>query len=55
MGLLAEVTRKITDSMQLMTQSVESISTAVKEVANNSDKNLHDTQELAQKIETFDL
>ena len=55
MGLLAEVTRKITDSMQLMTQSVESISTAVKEVANNSDQNLHDTQELAQKIETFDL
>ena len=30
-------------------------STAVKEVANNSDKNLHDTQELIQKIETFDL
>ena len=55
MGILAEVTRRITDSMQLMTQSVDSISTAVKQVSYSSDQNLHNTQELAQKIKTFEL
>lgn len=55
MGVLAEVTRKITDSMNEMTSNVVSITSAVKQVSDNSEQNLNDSKELAGKIGEFEL
>ena len=55
MEVLAEVTRRITDSMQAMSHSIEGITKSVREVQNSSDQNQSDTENLAQKIDTFKL
>ena len=55
MSLLAEVTRRITESMQLMTESVTNISNAVKQVSNSSEQNLENSQDLTEKLNAFDL
>ncbi|MCR4939289.1 MAG: hypothetical protein K5930_04165 [Treponemataceae bacterium] len=55
MNLLSEVTRNINDSMQEMTKSADNISTAVKQVSYNSEKNLQGSHELSTKIATFKL
>ena len=55
MEVLAEVTRRITDSMQSMSESVEGITSAVKLVSDSSSANQKNTFELAAKIESFNL
>nr|MCR5401588.1 hypothetical protein [Treponema sp.] len=55
MKILSDVTNHITESMNLMTKSVESISGAVDLVTDNSEKNLADSKELTEKIDTFKL
>ncbi|MCR5218688.1 methyl-accepting chemotaxis protein [Treponema sp.] len=55
MKVLSDVTKNITDSMRLMTHSVNSISSSVKHVTSDSEKNLHDSQELSVKIDSFKL
>lgn len=55
MNVLSEATQRISDSMHMMTSSVENIASAVKQVTDNSDRNLQDTHELTEKINTFSL
>ena len=55
MKILSDVTNNITESMDVMTRSVESISGAVDLVTDNSEKNLADSKELSEKIDTFNL
>ena len=53
MNVLAEVSKRTTESMQTMNKSIEAISVSVKEVRNSSDQNQHDTEDLARKIGLF--
>ncbi len=55
MDMLAEATKRISSSMQLMTSSIESITLSVARVSDSSNKNLAGTQELTQKLGTFSL
>ncbi|MCR5613592.1 methyl-accepting chemotaxis protein [Treponema sp.] len=55
MNVLSEITRHITDSMEVMTTSVENITSAVNQVNDNSEKNLKDSHELSEKIDSFRL
>ncbi|MCR5188458.1 MAG: hypothetical protein K6C97_05940 [Treponema sp.] len=55
MNLLSEITHHITDSMEIMTSSVNNITSAVKDVNDNSEKNLQDSHELSGKIDSFKL
>ena len=55
MSILAEVTRRIQESMLLMTESVSNISSAVKQVSESSEQNLHDSNDLSEKLGTFAL
>ncbi|MCR5284589.1 MAG: hypothetical protein K6D95_03225 [Treponema sp.] len=55
MNVLSEVTRKITDSMGIMTKNVESISSSVRQVTDSSEENLLNTKALSEKLSDFDL
>ncbi len=55
MNILSEATQKIKESMHMMTSSAENIASAVKQVTDNSDKNLQDSHELTEKINAFSL
>ena len=55
MSLLAQVTRRITESMQLMTESVTNISNAVKQVSDSSEQKLENSQDLTEKLNAFEL
>jgi methyl-accepting chemotaxis protein len=55
MSVLADVTRRIKESMHLMTESVGNISSAVKQVTDSSEQNLHNTNDLSEKLGTFSL
>ena len=53
MNVLAEVSKRTTESMQTMNKSIEAISSSVKDVRTGSDKNQHDTEDLAKKLGMF--
>ena len=55
MSSLSEITSRIGESMILMTESVEGITTAMKVVADSSDKNMADITKLDEEIGTFKL
>lgn len=55
MGILSEVARRIRQNMDVMTRSVIGITAAVNGVTDSSDKNIHDTKKLSEKIDAFEL
>ena len=55
MHILNESTTKIKDKMRGITENINSISQAMEEVVQNTDKNFKDTNELGDIIDSFEL
>lgn len=55
MNVLTDIARHITESMEVMTKSAGNITQAVNQVNDNSEKNLQDSHELSEKIDSFSL
>ena len=55
MNTLSEIARHITKSIDVMTNSVTNISTAIDQVESNAERNLQDSHVLTEKIDSFIL